>query len=398
MNISSKNRKNPLFTAALSLALILLLAAAPELTAVTAHAGSRSVSSLTASPKAAGAQKAGATGSTLSTFSAKSSLKITDVSRPKTLIRGRVYNVRGTVSSNYRVKKVTVSILNAKNKVVSSHTVRPNTYRYNLAAIDNYILFNLARTGKNYYRITAKDEKKTVTKKWSFTVTSASSSGQSSSGSNNYLGYAAYTGINYRKQTGDSRRIAALDKARRMATVKWKCAVTFPAWFNSEGYYSKVTATDGTVSTKFLKGKTYVGIPFSMVNHSYDDTAWANFVKSGYSLNRISAPYYSYTFKTTSKGSDCSYFVYLCMRAGGANVTYQTTYMMYDGRYYRKISKSSLKPGDILLTQDHVRLYAGRAGSKYAVFEAAGEGSKTRYKLFTKSQLSHYSAYRYKKW
>ena len=398
MHAFSNIRKSPLFTSALSAVLILLLAAGPERTAVTAHAGSLPVSTMSVSPQAKGPQKAAATGSTLSTFSTKSSLKITGVSRPTTLIKGRVYNVRGTVSSNYRIKKVTVSILNAKNKVVSSHTVRPNTYRYNLAALDNYILFNLAKTGKNYYRITAKDEKKTVTKKWSFTVKSASSSGQSSSGGSNYLGYASYTGINYRKQTGDSRRIAALDKARKMATVKWKCAVTFPAWFNSDGTYSRVTATDGTVSTKFLKGKTYVGIPFSMVNHSYDDNAWAGFVKKGYSLNQISAPYYSYTFKTTSKGSDCSYFVYLCMRAGGANVTYQTTYMMYNGQYYRKISKSSLKPGDILLTQDHVRLYAGRAGDKYAVFEAAGEGSKTRYKLFTKSQLSHYSAYRYKKW
>ena len=328
--------------------------------------------------------------------SASSTLKVSGVKRPSSITEGSVFNVTGTVTSNYRIKKVTVAILNSKKKVVSSRTVHPNSYYYNLANVDDYILFNKAKAGKNYYKITAKDEKKTVVKNWAFTVKSRSS--QSVSSSNNFLGYASYSGVNYKKQTGDSRRIAALDKAKKMATVKWRCALSFPTWYNSEGYYSTTKATDGTVSTQFLKGKTYVGIPYSMVNHSYDDSSWASLVKNGYSWSQVAASYYSSYYKTTAKGSDCSYFVYLCMRAAGANVTYQTTYMMYNGQYYKKINKSSLKPGDILLTYDHVRLYAGRVGEKYAVFEATGDGSKTRYKLFTKSQLSAYSAYRYKKW
>ncbi len=331
-----------------------------------------------------------------------STLKITGVPHPSTLTAGSTFNVRGTVTSNYRINKVTVSILNSQKKVVSSHTVRPYTYYYNLASLDNYILFNLARTGKNYYKIYVRDSKKSVTKKWSFTVKSGSSynddDDDNGSSKDNFLGYAGYNGVNYQHQTGDSRRISALNKAKKMSTIKWRCALTFPAWYNSEGYYSTVTATDGTVSTKFLKGKTYIGIPFSMVNHSYDNHDWERFVKNGYSYSQIAAPYYSYSNLTTSKGSDCSYFVYQCMRAAGANVSYQTTYMMYNQKYYRKISKSSLKPGDILLTYDHVRLYAGRVGSQYAVFEASGDGSKTRYKLFSKNQLNAYSAYRYKKW
>ena len=135
-----------------------------------------------------------------------------------------------------------------------------------------------------------------------------------------------------------------------------------------------------------------------MVNHSYDDTAWANLVKNGYSYNSIAASYYSNKYKTTAKGSDCSYFVYLCMLAGGARVSYQTTYMMYNGKYYKKINMSSLKPGDILLARDHVRLYAGKVNGKYAVFESTGTGSKTRYALFTPKDLIGYGAYRYKGW
>lgn len=329
--------------------------------------------------------------------SSGSTLKISGVSHPGTLVEGQPFNVKGTVTSNYRITKITVSILNKNKNVVSSYTVRPYTYYYNLAAIDDYILFNKAKAGKNYYKITAKDEKKTVTKKWSFTVKDPSS-GSGDSNKGKFLGYANYTGVNYKQQTSDSRRIKALNKAKQMCTIKWKCGLTFPAWFNSEGYYSTVKATDGTVSAEFLKGKIYVGIPFSMVNHSYDNTAWGNFVKKGFSWSQIASSYYSTKYKTTAKGSDCSYFVYLCMRAAGANVTYQTTYMMYNGQYYKKISKAALKPGDILLSYEHVRLYAGRVGNRYAVFESTAEGSKTRYKLFSKSELNNYAAYRYKKW
>lgn len=334
--------------------------------------------------------------------SSSSTLKITGLSKPSTLTLGAAFNCVGTVSSNRKIREVRVWITNANNKVVTSHTAYPNAKTFSLSKIDDYILFNNAKVGTNYYRIQAKDDRKTVSVSVKYTVRAKPAAlkpfENKAGGASYFLGYARYNGINYRTQTSDRRRIAALDKAKRMATVKWKCAATFPTWYNSEGYYSSTKSTDGTVSECFLKGKTYIGIPFSVANHSYDDTAWANFIKSGYTWNDIAKAFYSASNKTTAKGSDCSYFVYLSMLAGGANVTYQTTYMMYNGRYYKKIKKSSMKPGDILLSRDHVRLYAGRVGSKYAVFESTATGSKTRYKLFTASQLSGYGAYRYKKW
>ena len=49
-----------------------------------------------------------------------------------------------------------------------------------------------------------------------------------------------------------------------MATVLWTALCSFPTWKSSGGAYNSVTATDGTTSQKFLAGKTYQGIPYSM--------------------------------------------------------------------------------------------------------------------------------------
>ena len=339
----------------------------------------------------------------LLTVMGASTLRITGVSRPTVLQEGSFFTVTGTVSSNYKIKEVRVAIRNAAYNVVSKRYTFPNAKSFSLSRVDQYILFNKAKPGKNYYIIWAKDEKgKTVLMNMPFTVVkktipTAPSSGRAG-GPSYFLGYDHYSGVNYKGQTSSSRRIAALNKAKKMVTVKWKCPMTFPTWYNIEGYYSYAKAKDGTVSTQFLKGKTYVGIPYSMKNHSYDNEAWANVIKKGYTWNEMAAPFYSSTYKTAAKGSDCSYFVYLCMRAGGANITYQTTYTMSNGQYYKRIDKSRMKPGDVLLCSHHTMLFAGRVGSRYAVFESTSDGATTRYKLFTSSELAKYSAYRYKYW
>ena len=338
----------------------------------------------------------------LLTVMGASTLRITGVSRPSTLLQGAFFTVTGTVSSNYKIKEVRVAIRNAAYSLVSKRYTSPNARSFSLSRVDEYIRFDKAKPGKNYYIIWAKDEKnKTVQMTMPFTVVKKTiptpTSGRAV-GPSYFLCYDQYSGENYKGQTSSSRRIAALNKAKKMTTIKWKCPMTFPTWYNIEGYYSTVKAKDGTVSTQFLKGKTYVGIPYSMKNHSYDNEAWANVIKKGYTWNEMAGPYYSSTYKTAAKGSDCSYFVYLCMRAGGANVTYQTTYTMSNGQYYRRIDKSKMKPGDVLLCSHHTMLFAGRVGSRYAVFESTSDGAKTRYKLFTSAELAKYSAYRYKYW
>ena len=211
--------------------------------------------------------------------------------------------------------------------------------------------------------------------------------------------YAPYTGVDYTKAGLSADRLAALNKARQMVTVKWTATHTFPAWCSSGGSYNYVTATDGTTSTSFIAGKTYTGIPYSMKDHSYDDVSWYNLVASGQATTaNMSGSYYSHGKSTTAHGSDCSYFVYLAIRAAvGSNITYQVTTSMMSGTYYTRLSDiSQMIPGDLFLNANHVMMYVGRSGNNYAVFECTAGGSKCAYNVYSASSLSSYGCYRYK--
>lgn len=213
------------------------------------------------------------------------------------------------------------------------------------------------------------------------------------------ISYAPYTGIDYTKQTNSKSRISALKKGQQMVTIKWKSPVTFVTWCGKNGGYNSVTDANGNKpTTSFIKDRTYVGIPYSMKNHSYDDIAWSKFIKTNPSKNSLEASFYG-SKKGTSKGMDCSYFVYLCWKAGGAQISYKnTSSMVSDKKTYVPINKKDMKPGDILLKDGHVMLFVGKSGKNYAVFEATASGSKTRYKVYTAKEISAYSARKYKNW
>ncbi|MGN0519056.1 MAG: CHAP domain-containing protein, partial [Acutalibacteraceae bacterium] len=96
--------------------------------------------------------------------SAASTLTVTGYNYPSgTLAQGKSFSIKGTVSSNYKIKSVTVGIYNASGAGVSTKTVNPNAKSYNIANIDAYIKFGSAKAGTNYYKITATDEKVTKT-------------------------------------------------------------------------------------------------------------------------------------------------------------------------------------------------------------------------------------------
>lgn len=92
-----------------------------------------------------------------------STLKIKDYSYPKTLDQGAMFDVKGVISSNYNITKVTVSIINAKGKTSISKSASPNAKKYNLLKIDNDIKFGKLEAGKYTYKIIAKDGKKSLT-------------------------------------------------------------------------------------------------------------------------------------------------------------------------------------------------------------------------------------------
>lgn len=209
--------------------------------------------------------------------------------------------------------------------------------------------------------------------------------------------YGSYDGVDYKSSGVSSQRIAALERAEKMVTVLWTAPCDFVTWQSSKGAYNYVTATDGTVSAKFIKGKQYMGVPYSMADHSYDDTKWLNLVNQGFSSSSMSVKYGNRS-ATTAHGMDCSYFTYLAFNAAGTGYScpYQTTKDMLTSSVYSKKSLYTIKPADIALKNGHVMLYVGRSGSDYAFFEADADDSKCSYNVYSASALSSYSIYKFK--
>jgi len=234
--------------------------------------------------------------------------------------------------------------------------------------------------------------------KWKLqSVSSSSGSGSASaSAAQSGSGYAAYTGVNYRNLTSDSRRIAACDEAVRMATVLWKNSCNFPTWKSKSGGYNTVTATDGTSSTKFLAGKTYQGIPYSMAGRTYDDSKWLSLVKNGLSTGTMSGKYYTSRADTTARGIDCSYLVCQALNTGcGTSVSLNTSGMLNSSKF-RKIALSQMLPGDIFLKNGHVMFFMGKTASgRYAIIEANAAYSRVVYRELSSSGIGGYGCYRY---
>lgn len=92
-----------------------------------------------------------------------STMKISDASRPSSLIVGSPFGVTGVVESNYRIKSVNVSITNSSGKKVISKTAKPNTWAYNMSGLDYQVRFGTLPKGTYTYKVTATDEKKTST-------------------------------------------------------------------------------------------------------------------------------------------------------------------------------------------------------------------------------------------
>lgn len=211
--------------------------------------------------------------------------------------------------------------------------------------------------------------------------------------------YAPYKGVPYNNKGLSKARVAALNKAKKMVTIRWTAPCTFPTWANGSGTFSVATAEDGTSNSKFVKGKTYTGVPYSMTDHSYDNTAWASLLKKGITKKSMTSKFWNNPVAGTAKGIDCSYFVYQAIGSavGFDKVTYQTTGNMQSGSYYKKIKWKKIKPGDVLLNSQHTMLYVGNSGDYYAIFEASSYDSKCAYKLYPKSYItSSYDCYRFR--
>lgn len=82
---------------------------------------------------------------------------ISGYNTPSSLKVGQAYSIKGTINSDTTLTSVTVGVYDTNGSMITGKTVSPNSTKYNLANVDNYVYFNKLPAGGYYYRITAKN-------------------------------------------------------------------------------------------------------------------------------------------------------------------------------------------------------------------------------------------------
>lgn len=329
-------------------------------------------------------------------------LKVIDVTGRYSKVTYPIVNGRtktGYIHTNTILKGTTGKTYIAKRKITTYQRPNGSVYGY-VSAGDRVVILGVSgRYTQVKYPVSGgyKYAFITTTNASNYIIgdTSASASSPSSTAVN--VSYASYNGVRYTDKGLSNARVQALNKAVQMVTIQWKAPCNFPTWASSRGVYNRVTAVDGTTAAKFVKGKVYMGVPYSMANHSFDDIAWAKLLNQGITTSSMTARFGNYPVSGTAKGMDCSYFIYEAIGSavGFEKISYQTTYVMLNSPYYQKIDRKSMKPGDIFLSSEHVMMYAGMDNGKYAVFEADANESRCVYKLYSEAAVRKYGCYRY---
>ena len=96
--------------------------------------------------------------------SKSTSIRIDSPLCPESLIEGQSFSIKGTVTSNKDIEKVTVKILNSKGKTALEKSASPNVTRYSLTSLDKYIPFGSLNDGSFTYLVNVKVAGKTYTK------------------------------------------------------------------------------------------------------------------------------------------------------------------------------------------------------------------------------------------
>lgn len=100
----------------------------------------------------------------------RSTLTLDGCIAPDTLKKKSSFVFYGTVSSNYKILTVTVSIIDKNGKTVASASASPKAKKYSIRNLSNKIYFGKLKTGTYRFRITAMDtakqEKMLINKKF----------------------------------------------------------------------------------------------------------------------------------------------------------------------------------------------------------------------------------------
>ena len=73
----------------------------------------------------------------------------------------RFFQVKGKITSNYKIKKVTVAVYTKAGKKKLSVTKKPNKKSYDLKKLSKKVKFKKLKKGTYYYKVTATDSQKT---------------------------------------------------------------------------------------------------------------------------------------------------------------------------------------------------------------------------------------------
>lgn len=101
--------------------------------------------------------------SNVTSGSQASTLRIESVRAPKKIKQGKSFSIRGVISSNKMITKVTVKILNKNGKKVISSYKKPNAKEFNLLEIDAKIKFGNLKKGTYTYQVIVSDSDQTLT-------------------------------------------------------------------------------------------------------------------------------------------------------------------------------------------------------------------------------------------
>jgi hypothetical protein len=83
--------------------------------------------------------------------------KITGYTYPKSMRKGQTFSVKGTVTSNSTLSRVTAGVYRNADRTgqVTGKEVNPGTKKYDLSQLDNYIYFDRLPKGTYYYIVSA---------------------------------------------------------------------------------------------------------------------------------------------------------------------------------------------------------------------------------------------------
>lgn len=103
----------------------------------------------------------GTSGTTAATGA--STMSISGYTQPTELKLGAGFDIRGLISSNYKIKSVKIAITDTSGNEKIARSASPNSSGYNLINLDAYVKFGTLAAGTYVYKVIATDEKQTKT-------------------------------------------------------------------------------------------------------------------------------------------------------------------------------------------------------------------------------------------